>query len=127
MPLRPHHVGINVADLDRSIEFYRGLGFELKKSWPAPGGMRIAFMALGGTGLELFAFEELPPQAPPSGEAIGFRHIAFSAEDMDATVAELKERGVVPSDAEVRVLPNGTQLLFFHDPDGVEIEIMHHD
>lgn len=125
MQLQPHHVGVIVTDLERSTEFYRALGFETVSDSPADGGPRaIRFMRSGALQLELFCYAETPP-APVrvEGRRLGFRHLAFSVDDIDAALDGLKAAGVVPVSVEARDVPLGFRIAFFEDPDGVEIEL----
>jgi catechol 2,3-dioxygenase-like lactoylglutathione lyase family enzyme len=55
---------------------------------------------------------------------LGFRHLALRTDDIDATLDTLRAAGIVPEDLEIRRVPTGFSLLFFSDPDGLEIEIM---
>jgi catechol 2,3-dioxygenase-like lactoylglutathione lyase family enzyme len=129
MKLQPHHVGIVVSDLAASTAFYEALGFRVATDLPAEDGSRaIRFLEQGGFELELFWYAEpLHPAAAhePAGKGqLGFRHLALHTDDIDDTLATLKAAGIVPADLEVRVVPAGYKLLFFRDPDGLEIEIM---
>jgi lactoylglutathione lyase len=127
--LKPHHIGIVVSDLERSTAFYRALGFETVSELPFPDASRaIRFMALGDFQIELFWYAETPatPQ-PAKGKQFGFRHFALQTSDVDAVLAELKAIGLVGDEAAVKVVPAGYLLLFIHDPDGIEIEIMQQD
>lgn len=123
MRLHPHHVGIIVSDLERSLAFYSALGFEpgVRNSDDAK---TIAFVVLGGLELELFHYAETPPRVECEGKVIGFRHLALRTDDVDAALAELKAAGVVAPEIEVREVPGLARLVFFPDPDGIEIEIM---
>jgi catechol 2,3-dioxygenase-like lactoylglutathione lyase family enzyme len=121
--LTPHHVGIVVSDLGRSKAFYRALGFAQDVEHVQPD-KTISFMRLGALQIELFAYAE-PAETPAeqTGRTLGFKHLALETADIDAALAELKAGGVVPADAQVLELPAGWRLLFFNDPDGLEIEI----
>lgn len=124
MRLEPHHIGIIVSDIDRSKAFYGSLGFEAV-SERDDGTKTICFMALGSFRLELFSYDESVPTPPrPVGRIIGFRHLALRTDDMDETVASLRSAGILPTGVEPRELPGLARLLFFDDPDGIEIEIM---
>jgi len=122
MDLTPHHVGIIVSDLERSKAFYRALGFEQGVEHHHED-KTISFMRLGALEVELFAYRETVPATDATGRVLGFRHLALETRDIDATFARLKAAGVLPSDAAVLTLPAGWRLMFFPDPDGVEIEI----
>ena len=129
MKLQPHHIGIVVSDLARSTAFYEALGFHIAEDLPAEDNSRaIRFLEMDGFELELFWYAEPLHPAPtpePAGKGqLGFRHLALHTDDIDEALVNLKAAGVVPADLEVRVAPVGYKLLFFRDPDGVEIEIM---
>jgi catechol 2,3-dioxygenase-like lactoylglutathione lyase family enzyme len=121
MELTPHHVGIIVSDLARSKAFYGTLGF-VQGDEHVSEEKTISFMRLGELQIELFAYRE-PVVAAAPGRVLGFRHLALESADIDSTLVELKSTGLVGADAAVLELPGGWQLLFFPDPDGVEIEI----
>lgn len=124
MPLEPHHVGINVADLDRSLAFYEALGFRRTSLRQTRPDLAIAFLALGPLSVELFAYTPAPPAAEPARPCLGFRHLALRTDDIERDAEEFKGLGLVPEDAEIEELPNGMRLLFFPDPDGVELELL---
>ena len=124
--LKAHHIGIVVSDLERSREFYGALGFETVSDIPwADGSRSIRFLRSGGFELELFWYAETPPAPIPAsgGKQLGFRHLAFLVEDIDAALAALKAVGVVPPELEVRDVPFGFRVAFFNAPDGLEIEL----
>jgi catechol 2,3-dioxygenase-like lactoylglutathione lyase family enzyme len=122
--MRPHHVGIVTSDLDRSKAFYGALGFEAVQEL-GDADKVIVFMDLGGFQVELFWYRETPPAVTAAGRVLGFRHLALRTDDIDEELARLRAAGIVGEDATIRdVLPGGWRLLFFHDPDGVEIEVM---
>lgn len=122
MDLTPDHIGIVVSDLERSKAFYRALGF-------TDGDERImadktlSFMRLGTFEIELFAYNEPVLAVELPERVLGFKHLALETPDIDAAFAELRQVGVIGDDIAIRELPGGWRLLFFPDPDGMEIEI----
>lgn len=122
MDLKPHHVGIIVSDLKRSKAFYSALGF-VQDVEHVSEDKTISFMRLGTLQVELFAYAEPVGASEAAGRVLGFRHLALETDDIDAAFAGLGAAGVLPPDAAIRELPAGWRLLFFNDPDGVEIEI----
>jgi catechol 2,3-dioxygenase-like lactoylglutathione lyase family enzyme len=120
--LRPHHVGIVVSDLERSKAFYRALGFEQAEEH-VMADKTISFLRLGELQVELFAYDEPAPAAAVPERVLGFKHLALETADIDASCRELREEGIIADDVEIRELPGGWRLLFFPDPDGLEIEI----
>jgi glyoxylase I family protein len=124
MDLEPHHIGIVVSDIRRSMEFYAALGFETVQE-NDDGAKTITFMRLGRLMVELFCYRETPTEAAKgTGRRLGFRHLALRTGDIDAVLAELRAGGLVAERAAIRDMPGGWRLLFFDDPDGVEIEVM---
>jgi catechol 2,3-dioxygenase-like lactoylglutathione lyase family enzyme len=80
-----HHAAIEVTpeDVERSVELWRALGFALVE--PPASLAEFTWLEREGTQIHLMPTEE--PTVPPRG------HVAVVAEDFDATVAELRERG----------------------------------
>lgn len=119
--VRIGHVHFKVADLERSLAFYRDvLGFEVTQRF----GSQAAFLSAGGYHhhLGLNTWESAGGQPPPPG-ATGLYHVAI----LYPTRAEL-------ADALRRVLKAGIPLdgasdhgvseaIYLHDPDhnGVEL------
>ena len=124
MDLQPHHIGLVVSDLERSLRFYESLGFVTESSMEPEPGRSLTFMRLGDFRLELFWYAQTPPAAAKSEtRQLGFRHFALRTDDIEAVVAELKALGHVAGDAEVREVMGRYRLLFLDDPDGIEIEL----
>ena len=123
--LAPGHVGLNVTDLERSIDFYRrALGFEQIHA-KSDGDRRYAFLGLDGT-LRLTLWQQSDGEfctATP-----GLHHLAFLVESGDqvrAAEAALKELGVPFSYDGVVVHADGMESggIFFTDPDGIRLEV----
>jgi catechol 2,3-dioxygenase-like lactoylglutathione lyase family enzyme len=119
-------VDANVADLDRSVDFYRGL-FDL----PAPGisadtgGRRRAELSAGPAVLRL---TEVGPDRAV-GDWItddlqkGFRHLGFKVSDLDARAERVRAAGV-PFHLEPTDAVGGVRIAFFRDPDGLMLEFI---
>jgi catechol 2,3-dioxygenase-like lactoylglutathione lyase family enzyme len=110
-PLAVHHVSINVDDVEAALAFYTGvLGFSLRGDRPDfPFGG--AWLDAGGQQLHLI---EAPP---PAG--LG-QHFAVLVDDLDATVAELRDRGVDVSDPSPVA---SSRQSFVTDPAGNLVEL----
>jgi lactoylglutathione lyase len=52
----------------------------------------------------------------------GYGHIALSVDDLDDTLAQLKEQGIEPEREPYRVREGGSRICFVRDPDGHNIE-----
>jgi predicted enzyme related to lactoylglutathione lyase len=82
---------VPVSDQDRLIEFYeQALGFEKRADMPFGGGYRWVEVAPPGA-VTTIALAPPPPGVSTGGMSTG---IAFQTDDIDATHAELKQRGV---------------------------------
>jgi methylmalonyl-CoA/ethylmalonyl-CoA epimerase len=128
-----HHIGIAVADLDSSIDFYRSI-FGL-----VPGpivvreelGVRGCFVPIGDTNLEL-----LQGIGPTSGISIhveekgeGLHHICFEVEGIEEKLKTLDELGIDLRDKVPRKGLMGGDIGFLSPSAarGVLIELAQHD
>jgi len=129
------HLDLVVSDLERSLEFYNGLlrplGFTRNSEIVGERGERVVY--IGGTGGPSVSLRQSQANAdPPTYDryALGIHHLAFAAADREAVderAAWLRERGAeIESDpAEYDYAP-GYYAVFFYDPDGLKLEIVHH-
>lgn len=119
-----HHIAIICSDYRLSLDFYtRILGLKVLAEHYREARMSYKTdLALGEDYvIELFSFPS-PPQRVTNPEAAGLRHLAFEVDDIVQTVRELDALGV--SHEELRTDENtGKRFLFFHDPDGLPIEV----
>ena len=148
MPLAIDHINIVVSDLERSVRFYTELlGFKESKRAHLEGEWIESIVGLKGVVADV-VFILAPSGEPrielicyktPKGESIpqnsfantvGIRHIALRVDDIHAAAEELRNGGVkmlgepviVPE--EVVTHDAGHKMLcYFHDPDGVLLEI----
>ena len=56
------------------------------------------------------------------GTAYG--HIAIGVDDLDATLAQLRELGIEPERPPYQVREGGSRLCFVRDPDGYRVELI---
>jgi lactoylglutathione lyase len=54
----------------------------------------------------------------------GYGHIAITASDLDATLAQLAEQGIDPEKPPYSVREGGSRLCFVRDPDQYRVEII---
>ncbi|MDQ0430309.1 catechol 2,3-dioxygenase-like lactoylglutathione lyase family enzyme [Planomicrobium stackebrandtii] len=117
-----------VSDLDRSIQFYEGLGLEFDHCIEG----RVAFLWIEKekSWLGLWQTEKVELDYHPS-----IRHIAFQVEleDLKISIAWLKDKGISARKAfgfeptEPFVMPNdgyGHAKVHFDDPDGNSLEFI---
>ena len=106
-----HHVSVNVDDLVAAERFYiEVLGL---KKIPRPDfGFDGAWLAAGERQVHLIEDKSVP-------DDFG-QHFAFHVDDLDATVAQIRDQGVEVTDG--IDLPTGRQA-FLHDPCGNRLEL----
>ena len=118
-----HHVAIIVSDYKKSRKFYvETLGFQIIREnyRPSRGDYKLD-LKLEGCELELFSASGNPPR-PSYPEACGLRHLAFRVDDVDAAIAELREKGIETEPVRVDEF-TGKRMTFFQDPDGLPLEL----
>jgi catechol 2,3-dioxygenase-like lactoylglutathione lyase family enzyme len=134
------HVSICISDPAKSVPFYRDiLGFEVvaELHYDGPGPSQVMdlpqtdltvwLLTNNAYRLELIHFKN-PPSQPlaqrPRTNSLGLSHLTVGITDPDATIAELKAKGV-------KVLENTRgsfdgryprAMFLFEDPDGFLIE-----
>jgi catechol 2,3-dioxygenase-like lactoylglutathione lyase family enzyme len=142
------HVGMTVADMDRSLEFYtRVLDFTVESDaevvgpeWEGLTGvfgvrLRIVRLQLGAERLELT--EYLAASAPGRPIPVDsrsndrwFQHIAIITSDMDSAYRRLRTHRVRHASTGPQRLPEslpnaaGIRAFYFRDPDGHALEIL---
>ena len=122
--LKPHHVAINVSDIDAAIKWYGDvLGFAVERTNFIRGFRgQNALLKHGDFRVELFQNENTiprpPEQAPPPGtEMLGYRQMAFTVADLKGFTEMLEKKG---ADITAR-RPDGT-VLFIRDNSGNVLE-----
>ena len=118
------HTCYRITDPDRSVAFYKALGFEERRRLPIRDEAVNIFMGLprDGDRLELtYNFE-----TPAGGYEIGtgYGHVAVTVDDLDATLASLKEQRIEPERPPYRVSEGGSRICFVRDPDGYRVELI---
>ncbi len=116
-------ITLGVANLERSIAFYRD-GLSLPQR-DGPDG--IAFFETSGTWLSLYPRESLAEDAHVSPEGSGFRgftlaHNVRSPDDVDRTLQEAVDAGATLVKPGQKVFWGGYSG-YFQDPDGFVWEI----
>ena len=119
-----HHIAIICVDYEISKSFYTNiLGFTIvKETYRAERDSYKLDLALNGHYIiELFSFPN-PAARPSQPEACGLRHLAFSVEDIEASIAALEAKGINCEPIRIDILTN-KKFTFFSDPDGLPLEL----
>ena len=120
--MRTLHLGLRVADLDRSLAFYTAVGYEVVGSVPETGIGHLTMLKLPGDEFVSIELVHDPDAGPVAGNRLS--HLVVQVGSMDATLAELAARGV---DAEEPTSPDGSadfRTTWITDPDGNRIELV---
>ena len=138
------HIGIQVADVDRSAKFYEEkLGFEPVDRWTMSQDyvqkvvgyhpdvtLEIALLAIPETEvfLEILEYRGVEKQAiDPATANPGTAHFCVFVEDLDSLYERLLGEGVefVSELQTPTVGPNqGGRLVYMIDPDGIRVELV---
>lgn len=97
------HVGIPTNDIEKTVDFYKGLGFEvLLRTYNEQAGEKVAFLQIGNYCIETF---ENGAAAMADG---AYQHVALDVADIEAMYADMVEGGYT-------LLTEGIQFLPFWD------------
>ena len=119
------HTCYRITDIDRSVDFYKALGFDEVGRFQLPDGATNVFMGLPDDGARL----ELTynPGVESYDIGTGYGHIAVTAGDLDGTLQALTGQGIEPERPPYTVREGGNRLCFVRDPDGYRIELIEQD
>ena len=119
------HTCYRITDIDRSVAFYKALGFEEKRRSPIGDDAINVFLGLPEDGEEpRLELTFNIGRTEPYEIGTGYGHIAITSRDLDATLAELAEQGIEPERPPYTIREGGNRLCFVRDPDGYRIEIL---
>ena len=120
--MRTLHIGLRVADLQRSIAFYTSVGYEVLGDVPATELGTLTMLKLPGD--EFVALELVHDPHNRRVEPGGLSHLVIQVEDVHATVARLAARGI---QTQQPGSPDGSAdfwTAWVTDPDGYRIEFV---
>jgi lactoylglutathione lyase len=125
MPIELIHTMIRVLDEERSLDFYRRLGFsERGRKRVGNDTATVIFLGLPGDGARLeLTLNDGRTEPYEMGEAYG--HIAVTVTgSMDEELARLAAEGIEPERPPYSAYPGGSKIAFIRDPDGYRIELV---
>ena len=109
------HLGIPTADLNKTIEFYQGLGFEV--TWQNPG--EVAFLQNGTLVIETYAVDA------PAMKNGAIDHVALNVQDIEAAWKDAQACGYETEDTAINFLPffeNGVKFFTIIGPNREKVE-----
>ena len=126
-----HHVDLVVSSIERSLLFYTELlgplGYNRVGEVEGERGETIWYLSGPGTSVGLREAQSDP--RPYDRYAVGLHHLAFEADSraqVDELAEWLREQGVeLESEPQEYTYIPGYYAVFFYDPDGIKLEIVH--
>ena len=129
------HLDLVVTSLERSLVFYRGLleplGYSRTSEIEGERGERVVYIGReGGMGsVSLREAQSGAHEVPYDRYGIGLHHLAFAApsrEVVDERAEWLRSTGAtIESGPEEYGYTPGYYAVFFYDPDGIKLELVH--
>jgi methylmalonyl-CoA/ethylmalonyl-CoA epimerase len=115
---RVDHIGVAVEDIDASLQLYeRDYGMTLvHRETVADQGVEAALLDVGENHIELLA--ATGPDTPVgrfiAKKGPGMHHVAYQVDDIEATLAALKEAGLKLIDETPRIGIRNSRVAFVH-------------
>jgi len=111
------HVGIFVREINKSINFYKRLGFTLDKEEKTT--VKLAFLSAGNCLIELVEKKDIPVR-----DVGVIDHIAMVVDDIGAAIENAKAQGIDVDASKINSLDilGGVKNIFFEGPDGERLE-----
>ena len=122
--LRPKaldHVGLLVADMDRSLRFYQALGLTLLRRREGDGGASSAVLKVGEQELNVFCSPAIDAASGDGPRPLDHFCLEMDGAAVSDLVAALQEAGI-----EIARGPTQRRegfAVFLRDPDGVNVEL----
>lgn len=124
------HLGIAVDSLDGILPFYREILALPEVPLDDADGANIVGLAAGESLVELLEPKESgsPVAKFLARRGPGIHHICFAVDDLDATLARAKARGIQLIDETPRMGAEGKRIAFLHpkSTQGVLVELTEH-
>jgi len=134
------HVTIVVRDLERARTFFGLLGFLEDKAVVIKGPVMDAYMGVPGIEadhvtlvlrgvaprleVQLLRYRHPEPLADPNIERlekVGFNHVCFAVDDIEAEVARLRAHGIAMRNELMDF--HSRKLIFVKGPEGITVEL----
>jgi len=120
------HTMLRITDPEKSRAFYEALGFTFSRDMDIVRDGQLEatnyFYSLGDSENVLELTFNHDGRRYEMGDAYG--HIAIAVDDLDGTLARLKEQGIEAEREPYRVRDGGSRLTFVRDPDQYRVELI---
>ena len=120
------HTMYRITDPERSRKFYEALGLEFRRDMDIvrEGEKEATNYFFGVPGQD----EELELTFNHDGRSYdlgtGYGHVALAVDDLDETLEQLEQQGIVPEREPYRVREGGSRICFVRDPDDYRVELI---
>ena len=121
--MRILHTCLNVSDLDKSIKFYTenlGLKFVSRREIKQNNAEIVFLKDEAGGAIELTHWRDKKTLT----EGDNFDHIAFGVDEVEATIKQLREKGVPIAMEPYSLQGSSSKIAFIKDPDGNWLELI---
>jgi len=128
--MKINHLGIATKGIDEALKFWGdALGLEnIHTEIVEDQKVRVAMLPIGESRIELLepTSDDSPISRFLEKRGSGIHHIAVEVDDVDATLGELKSRGIRLIDETARVGAEGCLVAFVHpsSANGVLLELV---
>jgi len=111
------HIGVFCKDIDKSIAFYKNLGFTVDKEENV--GIRLAFLSAGNCLVELVEQKDAAPRTAGIVD-----HFAMVVDSIDEAIKNAHSHGIEIDASTVGSMDilGGIKNVFFAGPDGERLE-----
>ncbi|TML59722.1 MAG: lactoylglutathione lyase [Actinobacteria bacterium] len=120
------HTMYRITDPEKSRAFYEALGFTFSRDMDIVRNGELEatnyFFSIGDQQNVLELTYNHDGRTYEMGDAYG--HIAVGVDDLDGTLARLKEQRIEPEREPYRVREGGSRLAFVRDPDQYRVELI---
>lgn len=113
------HIGLPTADIEGTIRFYEGLGFEVATRADITGRGEFVFVKLGNLFLELI------PNNDPAMTNGAVDHFCLDVKDIDTLYQQVKDAGykiITDGIQDIAFWDNGARYFFIQGPNNEKIE-----
>jgi lactoylglutathione lyase len=120
------HTMLRITDPEKSRAFYEALGLEFRRESPIVrnGETEATLYFYGVPGEEVELELTFNHDGSTYDVGTGYGHLAYAVDDLEQTLASLKEHGIEPEREPYRVREGGSLLCFVRDPDEYRIELI---
>jgi glyoxylase I family protein len=130
------HVDLVVSSIERSVAFYRGLleplGWTGLSQIRGERGETVYYLSVRGPGVAAIGLREQRSDAhatPYDRYAIGVHHVCIDAPSREAVDERWRwleaQRATIESAPREYDYTPGYYAVFFYDPDGIKLELLH--